>query len=439
MDELQAKVARAVEEMRGEIVALTQDLVRIRSVTPTFPGVVYEQEVEGERRVNERLKQEYDRAGLQSDLWETAPGRANLVGVWRGSRGGRSLICNGHIDTVPPIEADRWADGSPWSGAVRDGRIWGLGATDMKSGVVAQFMATEALRRCGVRLKGDVILQSVVGEEMMEHRLGTTAAVERGYRADAAVVTEPTGVRWPLQIATCSPSTFYFRVTVEGKATHCGARAQVIRPGGGGPAVGANAVEKLMLVVQGLLQLEQEWGISKRHPLFPPGFFTIHPGLFRGDSGFPAPFMFAAHAHAEFIAWFPPQEDPEVVRAEIERHVATVCQTDPWLREHPAEFEWKNHWPPYHTPTDHPISQAMLRAHEAANGTLPREQPYFVGFEAANDGTFLEDAGIPSIAFGPGNLMLAHHRDEYVEIGELVGATKALAFLMMDWCGVEEA
>ena len=102
-------------------------------------------------------------------------------------------IHNGHIDVVPPGPDRDWSDGDPWSGRITNGRAWGRGASDMKAGLVAQAMAARALRDAGVRLEGDLVLQAVVGEEMMEHDLGTTACVERGYRADAAVVSEPSG------------------------------------------------------------------------------------------------------------------------------------------------------------------------------------------------------------------------------------------------------
>ena len=113
------------------------------------------------------------------------PGRENCVAVLRGSGGGRSLILNGHVDVVPPQPAEQWTGADPWSGRVADGQVWGRGACDMKGGLIAAVFAIRALASSNVRRKGDLLLHAVVGEEMMEHELGTTACIERGYGGDA--------------------------------------------------------------------------------------------------------------------------------------------------------------------------------------------------------------------------------------------------------------
>src|SRR5206468_91213 len=120
--------------------------------------------------------------------------RANLVGVLEGTHasGGKSLIFNGHVDVVPPGDDKNWSDGNPFSGRVENGRVYGRGACDQKGGLIGQAMAAIALRRAGVRLKGDLILESVVGEEVMDHDAGVDAVTRAGFRADAAIVSEPT-------------------------------------------------------------------------------------------------------------------------------------------------------------------------------------------------------------------------------------------------------
>ena len=149
-DTVRAAVLAEIDGMREEIAATLGTLVRIPSVTPKYPGLDYDEVVGGEKRCNEALVPVLAAAGAEIDLWEEEPGRGNLVGVVQGSGGGRSLILNGHIDTVPPGEAATWKWGDPFSGRVEDGKLYGLGSCDMKAGVVAQSMAAVALARCGV-------------------------------------------------------------------------------------------------------------------------------------------------------------------------------------------------------------------------------------------------------------------------------------------------
>src|SRR4029077_12194023 len=160
------------------------------------------------------------------------PGRENAVGVVRGSGGGRSLIYNGHVDVVPPGDPAIWTGGNPFSGRNDGQRIWGRGASDMKSGVVAQAFAARALADAKVALRGDLILEAVVGEEVMDHEAGVTATIKRGYTADAAVVSEPSAPPAPLAVVPVSPGLLWFSVTAPGKATHASMRGPTTRAGG---------------------------------------------------------------------------------------------------------------------------------------------------------------------------------------------------------------
>jgi len=117
--------------------------------------------------------------------------------------------------------------------------------------------------------------------------------------------------------------------------------------------------------------------------------------------------------------------------------VLTASRLDPWLREHPPRFEWLNNWPPMETAWEHPVVQAMVRGHATASGrTIPPPSPQQpVNFGAASDGSFLEDEGIPTVVFGPGNLRLAHCKDENVELDHVIAAAKSLAACVLEWCG----
>jgi acetylornithine deacetylase/succinyl-diaminopimelate desuccinylase family protein len=435
--ELIEPVLRRVDELRDELVESISRAVRIPSVNPKYPGQVYEEVVGGEGRVSNLMAETYGEAGLEVDLFAVEPGRENAVGTMPGAGGGRSLIYNGHVDVVPPGDPANWHSGDPFSGRIDADRIWGRGSTDMKSGIIAQAFAARSLSDCNVRLAGDLILQSVVGEEVMDHECGVTAAVKRGYKADAGVVSEPSAPPSPLAVIPVSPGLLWFSITVTGKATHSSMRGQTIRAGGAGSDVGVNAIDKGFLIFQGLRQLEDEWGLSKRHPRFAPGHFTIHPGVVTGGPhGVLVPFVISEFMTIEYCIWYSPDDDPDDVKREIETHVQHLAQTDGWLREHPPKIEWKLNWPANKPEADE-ITAATLAAHElAASGTRFAGRPDVVGFAAVEDASFLTLGGTPAISYGPGDLRVAHADDEYVLIDEVICATKTFAALAMSWCGV---
>jgi acetylornithine deacetylase len=184
-------------------------------------------------------------------------------------------------------------------------------------------------------------------------------------------------------------------------------------------------------------QLEDEWGQSKSHELFPPGHFSIHPGVvIGGPNEVLVPFAISEYMTIEYACWYPPDEEPETVKQEIEQHVERAAQLDSWLREHLPEIEWKLNWPASVVSPSHPICEAISGAHEqAAAGTRFAGRPPIQGFAAVEDTSFLNAGGVPAISYGPGDIRVAHADDEYVLIEELLTATKTYALLAMEWCG----
>jgi acetylornithine deacetylase/succinyl-diaminopimelate desuccinylase family protein len=428
-----------IDALKDELIDTISKAVRISSVNPKYPGQVYDDVVGGEGEVSTLMAEIYRDLGAEVDVFAIEPGRDNAVGRIRGAGGGRSLIYNGHVDVVPPGDWGDWTGGDPFSGKVDDERIWGRGSTDMKSGILAQAFAARALQEAGIRLRGDLILESVVGEEVMDHECGVTATVKRGYSADAAVVSEPSAPPAPLAVVPVSPGLIWFSVTVRGKATHASMRAQTIRAGGEGAAVGVNAIDKGILIFEAIARLEQEWGITKRHPLFPPGHFTIHPGVVSGGpNGVLVPFFVSEFMTIDYCIWYAPDDDPEDVRREISACIVRAAQTDGWLREHPPEVEWKLHWPA-NNPGEaaDEIVEACCVAHEdAAVGTPYAGRPQIAGFAAVEDASFLTIGGTPAISYGPGDLRVAHAVDEFVLIDQVMVAARAFAALAVDWCEV---
>ena len=433
---LDERIASRVESMREEILTTSSQLIQIESVNPRYPGTTYEDVVGGEGDAARFMAKIYKETGGDINFVTVEPGRDNAVATFTGTGGGRSLILNGHVDTVPIGDPADWDGDTPFSGLLKDGKLWGRGAADQKTGVVAQAFALAALQREGVRLRGDVIAEAVVGEEVMDHEAGVSATIASGYRADAAIVSEPTAPPDSLCVVPTSPGLLWFTVTVSGKASHSSVRDELIRAGGGGEAIAVNAIEKSFVIIDALRRLEEEWGITKRHPLFRPGHFTIHPGVISGGPhGALVPFIISQVCTIEYACWYNPDEDVEAVKAELATQIERACQLDSWLRRHPAEITWNLHWAPFTTPVDSPIVSAVAAAHERAGGGAPQVSGAVAGFCAVCDATFLSGAGIPTVVYGPGSILQAHTANEWVDTEEIIAATKTFALATLDWCG----
>ena len=213
----------------------------------------------------------------------------------------------------------------------------------------------------------------------------------------------------------------------------------MIRAGGKGSEIAVSAIEKGVYILEALRQLEEQWGQSKKHPLFRPGHFTLHPGVITGGPyGVMIPFLISQFCTIEYAVWYPPQEREEDIKTEISEYVTKACQLDPWLRDNPPEIKFNLHWPPAQISIEHPIVQTCAQAHRQV--ISPRkvdDRELFQGFCAVCDAAFLNMAGIPSVIYGPGSVLQAHAVDEYVHIEELITATKTFALAAMDWCGYQ--
>jgi acetylornithine deacetylase len=428
--ELVERVAKAVDESAAELVELVRDLVRIPSENPKLSGV----EDGGEAKVQDRVVAALEPIGFAIDRWDAEPGRPDVVGTLKGSGGGPSLAVNGHIDVVPAGDPADWPY-DPFAATVADGMIWGRGASDMKGGVGAMIHAATILQRLGIRLKGDLFIESVIDEETGGP--GTRSTIERGYRPDFAIVAEPTA----LGIYPVEGGLEWLRVTVIGRSGHSAERYRSVHAGGQGTAV--NALEKGVKILTAVQELERAWANRKVHPLLPAGITTINPGVMAAGSGGGAdgmPNVMTAvstmpdYCSLELSLKYLPSEKTADVRAEFEEYIHRVAQTDDWLREHPPTIEWGLRgvaFPPVNTPADHPGVQAIVESLQALR------LPVFIGgFGAVADIAWFAEAGIPSVLFGPASGYGAHGADERVEIDQLVTGTKALALAMIAWCGV---
>lgn len=413
LDEVDAGAAGAVSRL--------SELVRV----PSLGGS------DAECEISAMLAAELGGAGLEVDHWQLPladllaepdfPGVEvhrseawGLVARLPGTGDGPSLLLNAHVDVVPPGDPGAWTNPDPFSGEVVAGKLHGRGTCDMKAGLVAAVTAAAAVRRAGAPLRGDLLVACVAGEE--DGGLGTYAMLRRGWRADAAVVPEPTG----LDLVTANAGALTFRLRVPGRATHASRRTE-----------GVSAVEKLVPLLAALSRLERSRNddvdpLMRRWPMAYP--LSIG-RVVAGDWPSSVPDLLVAEGRLG-VALDEPVAD---ARRALEDAVAAACEDDDWLVEHPATVQWwGGQFASGRLPAASDLATRMASAHRRVGGG--RQQTW--GAPYGSDLRLLAAAGVPTLHYGPGDALLAHGADERVPVSELHTATRALALLALDFCGV---
>ncbi|KAA9010338.1 M20 family metallopeptidase [Histidinibacterium aquaticum] len=435
MSDTKQAVWDAIDADPDFVTELTQELVRIPSVNPKFEtGDGLNRESDVQAILEERLKG----LGFDTAQDEVFPNRPNLIADLAGNED-RSLILCGHIDVVPVGARSDWSV-DPWGGERKDGRIYGRGAVDMKSGVAACVAAYHFIRKAGLTLDGRFSIHSVVDEEA--GGFGAMHAVRQGQLAKGAIVTEPT---WGM-VQPAEGGLEWVRVTLFGRSGHAGFRYNDIFPqpdvdGRLKPAI--NAIELANRFLTALRDFEQSRCRNNYHPLCPPGLSTINPGVFHGgvglgEDGLPQirsnPAMTPDTAVIDLDYKYLPHEDSFEVRREFEAFVKAFADTDPWMREHPPKVQWELgglHFPAMDTPVDHPLVQSLIGDHEIIEGKAPPIR----GFDAVTDAAHYAGAGVDSVIYGPTGDGF-HGIDEYVDIASLLRVTKVVAGAVIDHCGL---
>jgi len=357
---------------------------------------------------------------------QAAEGAAAGSGAGR-SGPGRDLMLNGHVDVVPVGDEAAWTT-PPWDPAIRDGRVYGRGAVDMKGGLVCALFAANAIRDAGVRLRGRLSVASVVGEE--DGGTGTLATILRGHTADGAIVVEPT----QLAVIPAQAGSLMFRLVVPGLSAHGCVREE-----------GVNAVEEFLPLFTALRQLEAERcgvvvgaaGVAgdPHSPLFAryrlP--WPIEVGTLRaGDWASSVPDKLVAEGRLGVAIG----EEPAAARRAFEKAIARAAAADPWLAEHPPAVEWwGGRFDPAVTDPSDPLVSAVVDAATAVTGEAPPIEGVTYG---ADMRLLVNVGGIPTVLFGPGDVRVAHMPDEHVPIDELRVAAQTLVLTALRFCGVEE-
>lgn len=433
-DAIIAAVQAQIEADRDWVIGLTRDMVRIPSVNPKFqPDPAINREADVQALLAPILETE----GFATEQWDALPGRPNLVAERPGSEE-RSLILCGHIDVVPVGAQSDWTV-DPFGGEIKDGRLYGRGAIDMKSGVAACVAAARAIRRAGIDLEGRLAIHSVVDEE--SGGFGAMDAVRKGKLAKAVLVAEPT---WG-DVLPVEGGLEWARVTIRGRSAHSAFRYNEIYPQRHDKdrlEPGVNAIEIAARFIAAVRLYELDRTRARSHPLLPLGMNTInigvvHGGAGLGPNGLPTvmtnPAIIPDVVVLDLDMKFLPDENAADYRRDFEAFVHHFAQTDAWLRDNPPTIQWELgglHFPPMNTPVDHPLVQSLV-----ANRTRLGKAPQVRGFVAVCDAAHYAGAGVDGVIYGPSGDGF-HGVDEFVDIESLVESTKVIAAAVIDWCGV---
>jgi acetylornithine deacetylase len=415
------KILDEIDANREKAIKFLQEMVAIPSVTGD------------EGKIQAFLANYMKKIGLEVDMWESNweelkkhpgyirveqgyEGRPNIVATWKGTGGGRSLLLNGHTDVIPVGNGEGWSD-NPWSGKIKEGRIYGRGSCDMKSGVASHILAVEFLKEVGIKVKGDVFIDVVIDEEVSGH--GTLDTVIRGYKADAGISGETS----ELAVQPACIGRIWFEIEIQGKPAGIQRRY-----------LGVSGIELGYRVTKAVEALEAKRIATVKHPLYPKPIDALPCmiGAFRAGnfpSSFPATCLLKGS-----IATVPGEDHEGVKRSLVER-IASVAAEDPWMKDHPPEVRFVGYdAQASEIPRDHPIVQTVSKNYIEVTG----KQPEISGRQGAADTRFLNLYGhTPTVIFGPGSTAVMHSDDEYVSIDDYITAIKVVALSIYDWCNSE--
>ncbi|MBS7279994.1 MAG: M20 family metallopeptidase [Candidatus Freyarchaeota archaeon] len=375
-----------------EVVSLVRELIKIPS---------YAEVKDGEKRVADYLANFFRENGLSPEIRKVGNGVNIIVSFGAVEDNSPSLMFNGHLDTVPAENMTI----PPFDAEIREGKIYGRGACDMKGGLGSMAMALVALKRAGVKLRGRLVFTGVSSEEAGSW--GTKEIVNSGPQTDCVIVGEPTN----LEIVSASKGIILAIIDVVGKAAH-----------GSTPELGINAIYKAVKLIQKVQEELPKIFEKKRHPLL--GSPTFNLGTIRGGERFN---IVPEKCNLVFDRRVLPGESTEEITREFQEIIQSLKRED---NEFDAKLQMLMGLPPMDTPLELPFIKCLGEAVKQVIGRI-----VYSGIPGATDASIFSQHGIPGIVFGPGRLSKAHTRDEYVEISQLKQATKIYALTALKYLG----
>lgn len=414
---LKEKIEQYIECHKEELFTTIQELVQIETV------------IGNEMTGQQYMKRKYEQLGLE--IHELEPvyedlkdheafvdskipfeGRKNLIGIHRGTGGGKSLTLHGHMDVVSPEPASNWTVDA-WGGEIRDGKLYGRGSADMKSGLVANWFALKTLIDLKYPIKGDIQLHSVIEEEAGGGG-GALACLEEGFLTDGFISSEPHN----LQMTISHAGIMYFKVKVVGKTAHAGLAHE-----------GVNAIAKMYKIFNALEELNQHRAKKVRFKLYEKGSgqaVHLNLGVLQaGDWVSTVPGEAVLEGRIGFI----PGESRKEIKQLIHDTINKAVEGDAWLEEHRPEIEWFG-WStePWYQDPEHPFVKIFLRT---ASNVLDKDINV-IGRASGNDARFTQYYNRSGLCFGPiGENM--HGPDENVDLESVADVAKVFANYIIDW------
>ena len=377
------------------ITSTLSDLVRTRSINPAFA----DGDPSDERAIATVVGAMMLALGMEVAEYEPEPGRVSVVGRLRGTGGGRSLMLYGHIDTVGVT-----AMPEPFSATVRDGKLYGRGAYDMKGGVTSCLATVKALRDAGTKLRGDVLVACVADEEVASIGM---ADVLKHVRADAAIVTEATELR----VCLAHRGFSWIEVETLGVAAH-GSRFEL----------GVDANMRMGRFLARLDKLEQEVRARHKHPLVGPP--SLHAAVIKGGTGTST---YADYCRLEIERRTVPGETEAQVLSEIRALTDALAAEDATFKANVRAMLTRGS---FEVDANAPIVHAVLGAATNVLGQKPEVigEPYWM------DAALLSDVGIDTVVIGPIGAG-AHALEEWVSLDSINKLTDILTSTATEFCG----
>ena len=421
---LKTKIMEEVDRRFDDQTEVLQDLVRI-------PSTRFK-----EAPAQDMMARLFKEDGLGVDRWQIKiddlkhlPGYSphsldyddawNVVGAWRpSSPKGRSLILNGHIDVVPEGPTEMWTR-NPYDAYVKDGWMYGRGSGDMKAGLILNVFALRALRALGYMPAADVYQQSVVEEECTGN--GALACLQRGYRADAALIPEPSGCT----LTVAQVGVMWFQVRVTGHPVHV-YKADA----------GSNAIESAYRLIQQLRELEKKWNEKKAHDKHycdhhHPVNFNVGK-IAGGDWASSVP----AWCTFDMRVGVLPSQTLKECRQEIEHTIRTAAANDPFLGNNLPTVSWEGFQAePYVLKNHEHVRDVLADAHKTVFGAELDDRRTTGTTDARFFGLY---AGLPALVYGPQSDDV-HGFDERVNMESIRKITQSTALFIAEWCGLQKA
>jgi len=391
------------------LIRWVQELTRIPSVWRPETG-------EGEEAAARWVESHCRAMGLETHFQEVAPGRPNVIALHRGAGNGPTLMFEGHTDVVTEGNPALWTD-PPFSATLRDGRIYGRGANDMKAGLVAALVAIAAIVESGVELAGTLLLGAVCDEE--GRMIGIKNFVARGWagEVDAAIICEPE----ENHLCIAQKGVMWIRAAIHGVMAH-----------GAMPLTGVNSAYPMAHFLH-LVQITEEQEIARHGNAEFLGQPSITPTILRSPArGYGEAQNNVMPKCTETILDFRlvPGQNPEFLAQQIELLLAGVCRENERLDFEMEVLEVRH---PTYTPRDESVVTTLASAFTDLTG----QPPIYGGVPGSTDGTILHaQAGIPIVTCGPGDIHIPHHIDEWVDVEEIKTATRLYVLAGMRFCRV---